>query len=267
MWEEAKLPPRPRGILFSLILRVAWLVGIFLVLLPSDLLAEKNLSNVVCREDISAAHREELASKLRKITGWPELKFDRGGILRLGNEDAIDGSRSARELVTKVIYGPNVVVLEDTSKHSDVVFSRVIPGRWIKHAQERRPAFVVQIDFADFERVMGDMQALQAFDLGWAVLHELDHIVNDSRDATALSEAGECEDHINQMRRECNLPQRSDYFFTLSPLSADSDFKTRLVRLAFDQEQAPTNKKKRYWVIWDADVVGGLDEQKLAASR
>ena len=261
------MPPRTRGILFSLILRVAWLVGILLVVCPSDLFAEKNQSNVVCREDISAAHREELASKLRKITGWPELKFDRSGILRLGNKDAVDGSMSARELVTKVVSGPNVVVLEDSSNHSDVVFSRVIPGRWIQHAPERRPAFVVQIDFADFQRVIGDMEALQAFDLGWAVLHEFDHIVNDSRDASALNEAGECEDHINQMRRECNLPQRADYLFTLSPLSADSDFKTRMVRLAFDQEQAPTNKKKRYWVIWDADVVGGLDEQKLTASR
>ena len=103
--------------------------------------------------------------------------------------------------------------------------------------------------------------------MGWGLLHELDHIVNDSQDATNLNEAGECEEHVNQMRRECNLPQRADYFFTPSPLSADSDFKTRLVRLAFDQEQAPTNKKKRYWVIWDADLVGGLDELKLTASR
>ena len=94
-----------------------------------------------------------------------------------------------------------------------------------------------------------DEWALQAFDVGWAVLHEFDHIVSDSRDATALDEAGECEDHINQMRRECGLRQRADYFFTFLPVGADTAFITRLVRLAFDQEQASAGKKKRYWLV------------------
>jgi len=68
------------------------------------------------------------------------------------------------------------------------------------------------------------------------------------------------------MRRECDLPQRAGYFFTLLPLTADSSFTTRFVRLAFEQQQAPDNKKKRYWVIWDAKLVGGLEEQKQIAS-
>ena len=71
--------------------------------------------------------------------------------------------------------------------------------------------------------------------------------------------------HINQMRRECGFPERADYFFTLSPLSNDTSFKTRLVRLAFEQEKAPTGKKKRYWLVWDAKLVGGLDEKKEIA--
>lgn len=256
--------PRPRGILCSLILRVAWLVGIFL-LLPIDLLAEQQQHNVVCRENLSQNHRDELTNKLRKITGWSDLRFDRVGILRLGIEEPVPGSESARGLLAKVIFGTNVVILEDASK-SDVVFSRVIPGRWKHGGSDGPPAFVVQIDFADFEHVMGDMRALQAFDVGWAVLHELDHIVNDSRDATALNEAGECEDHINQMRRECNLPQRADYFFTFLPLGTDTAFITKLVRLAFDQEQASAGKKKRYWLVWDAKLVGGLDGPKQIAA-
>ena len=85
-------------------------------------------------------------------------------------------------------------------------------------------------------------------------------------DATALGETGECESHINQMRRECDLPERADYFSTLSPLSADTTFTTRLVRLAFE-EQKPTGKKKRYWLVWDASVVGGLEENQIAALR
>lgn len=257
--------PRPRGILFSRILRVAWLGGISL-LLPIDLLAQQHQSKVVCRESLSQVRRDELATKLRKITGWSDLRFDRGGVLGLGSTEPVRGSRSAREFLANVNFGTNVVVLEDASKRTDVAFSRVIPGRWKQAAPGDPPAFVVQIDFSDFEHVIGDLRALQAFDVGWALLHELDHIDNDSHDATSLDEAGDCEDHINQMRRECDLPQRADYFFTFLPLAKDTAFITRLVRLAFDQEQAAPGKKKRYWLVWDAKFVGGLDEQKQIAA-
>ena len=259
--------PRPRGITFSPMSRAAWLVGILLLLTPIDLLAEQSRSNVVCREDLSPAHREQLAAKLRKITGFPDLKFDNDGILLQGSKAPIGGSASARELIANSIYGRNVVVIEDASNRSDVAFCRVIPGRWKKNAAGSPPVFVVQIDFADFDQVVGDERALEAFNVGWGLLHELDHIVNDSPDATSLGETGECEAHINQMRRECNLPQRADYFSTLLPLTADSAFMTRFVRLAFEQQQPSTNKKKRYWVIWDANVVGGLEPNQIAALR
>jgi hypothetical protein len=60
------------------------------------------------------------------------------------------------------------------------------------------------------------------------------------------------------MRRECNLPVRSQYFSTLLPHTEQSEFKTRFVRLAFDHEDTSTTKHRRYWVMWDATVVGGL---------
>lgn len=258
--------PRTYGIPFSQLLRAAWLGGILLLLAPLNLIADQNHSNVVCREELSPAHREELAAKLRKITGFSNLKFDREGILRLGNSEPVGGSATARELVANAIHGRNVVVIEDASRRSDVAFCRVIPGRWKANAASAPPAFVVQIDFADFEQVVGDEQALEAFNVGWGFMHELDHVVNDDADATSLGETGECEAHINQMRRECNLPQRADYFSTLLPLTTDSAFMTRFVRLAFEQ-QLPANKKKRYWVVWDANVVGGLDQSQIAALR
>jgi hypothetical protein len=207
--------------------------------------------------------REQLASKLREISGWPDLKFDETGILREGKLRPVGGSKRARELLAKVMLGSNAVVLEDVSRHRDVVFMRVIPGRW--KTLDGPPAFVVQIDFADFEGVMGDEEALEAFNVGWGLLHELDHIANDSRDATSFADAGECESRINAMRRECNLPQRIDYFYTFSPLTQNSSFATKLMRLAFEQTQTGSQKKRRYWVIWDANVIGGLDQQKELA--
>ena len=124
------------------------------------------------------------------------------------------------------------------------------------------PTFVVLIDFADFDHVMGDKAALKAFDPAWALLHEIDHVVNDSSDSD--SGPGECEDHINTMRRECNLPFRSDYYFTYFLSTNQADFQTRFVRMAFDQEERVGNKRRRYWVVWDATLVGGLPPQEIA---
>jgi len=257
--------PRARGILVSRIHRLVWLAGIFL-LAPVSLFAEPTHSNVVCRDDISQARRDELAKVLRRITGWSDLKFDRTGTLQRGAADPVGGSQSARDLVAKTISGSNFVVLEDASKRSDVAFCQVLPGKWIDRSSINPPAHVVQIDFTDFEQVLGDERALDAFNVGWGLLHEFEHIVNDSLDGASPGETGECEAHINQMRRECDLPLRSEYFYTLLPLSTDTAFMTRLVRLAFDQEQPMANKKKRYWVLWDANAVGGLDARKQIAA-
>ena len=227
--------------------------------------ADRGAVRVVCRHNISRAHRNELAEKLRKITGLPELEIESSGVLSPGNREAVGGSRKARELLLRVVWGANAVVLEDASRRSDVAFMRVVPGTWKVAKGDRPPAFVVQIDFADFNHVMGDGPALAAFDVGWGLLHELDHIANDSKDAAALGEAGDCEARINEMRLECDLPQRTDYFYTLSPLTLNTTFTTRLVRLAFEQPQSGEAKKKRYWVTWDANLVGGIDQQKQVA--
>lgn len=257
--------PRLQGKLSFSLFRASLLVGI-LLLLPINSAAEQDHNSVICREGFSEARRDQVASKLREITGWSDLTFDRG-ILRQGTKYSLaGGSRSARELLSKIIFGANVVVLEDASGRSDVVFSRVVPGRWKHDAGDKPAGFVVQIDFADFEHVIGDARALMAFNVGWVLLHEFDHIINNSEDTTSLLERGECEDHINQMRRERNLPQRAEYFSTFLPLPEDSAFITKWVRLAFDQEDEKAGRKKRYWLIWDAKLVGGLDDRKQIAS-
>lgn len=257
--------PRARGTHFSLFVRAGWLVTIVLLVSVTELRAERRRSSIVCRDEFSIEHRNDVASKLQKITGWSDLTFDRNGALRVGNKEFVGGSDAARTLVTKAIDGPNAIVLEDASNRSDVVFSRVVPGRWKHQTSENPPVYVVLIDFADFEHLMGDGRALSAFDVGWAMLHELDHVVDDAVDPTSIGEAGECEAHINQMRRECSLPERSDYFYTYFPLTNDRPFVARFVRLAFVEKDAVVNKKRHYWLLWDVNLVGGLDEQKQIA--
>lgn len=256
---------RADGVLLSLF--IAFVCGPSVVqadsLGASSLVNNRTSGNVACRDDIASKHRKGLANSLRKISGWPDLEFDHAGILRKGSKTAVGGSKAARELIAKVLFGNNAVVLEDVSRSWDVAFMRVVQARWKTPDTNSRPAFVVQIDFADFDQVMGDAPALLAFDVGWGLLHELDHIVHDSQDASSFGETGECEERINQMRRECNLPQRVGYFYTASPLTSETTFSTRLVRLQFEQTG---EKKKRYWVVWDANFVGGINPHKQIAS-
>ena len=237
-----------------------------LVLVAETSGSKRPAGAVICRTELDRNRREELAAKLRKISGWPDLTFDGAGILRQGTREPVGGSKSARELLAKVMLGTNAVVLENASRNSDVVFMRVIPGQW--RTIKGPPAFVIQIDFADFDQVIGDQAARQAFDVGWGLLHELDHIANDSQDPNSFGGTGACEKRINQMRVECNLPQRIDYFYTFSPLTQNTTFATKLVRLSFEDVRPGSNKKRRYWIVWDANLVGGLDCQKeLAALR
>jgi len=228
--------------------------------------AEQSSFNVLCRPDLASSRRAELANHLRKITGWTGLDFDEHGALRLGSAAASGGSQIARDLLMEAVTGKNIIVLEDASNRSGIVFASVSEGRWTRDASAKPPVYIVLIDFADFSRVIGDKAALAAFNVGWGALHEINHVVHDLVDAEGEGEAGECEDAINQMRRECGLAERAEYYFSFFPGANDGAFMTKLVRLAFEQQLPESNKRKRYWLIWDANLVGGLSERKQVAS-
>ena len=78
---------------------------------------------------------------------------------------------------------------------------------------------------------------------------------------------GECEGLINEMRRECGLAERAEYFFRFFPGQENTEFTARFVRLAFDLQSSESNKKKRSWIMWDSTLVGGLDSSRQVASR
>ena len=215
-------------------------------------------TNVMLKPDVSRAHREELVARLRVITGLTDLRFDSDGSLRFDTNRWSRGSKSARELLSQALKGAHVIVLEDASSRSDVAFCRVVRGRWLRDESTKPPAYVVLIDFTDFHQLTGDAEARAAFDVGWGLLHEIDHVVNDSEDAQNAKAIGECEDHINQMRLEVGLPTRADYFFSRAYLKADANFNARYVRLSFERRDETSLQTKRYWLVWDAATVGGL---------
>jgi len=239
-----------------------------IALLFSSGAAAKSVSNVLLRDNVSPEHRDQLTNKLRKITGWPKLMFADDGALITGATDSPRGSKSARNLLAKAVAGENVIIIEDASSRPDLAFCRVVPGRWTNADSAKLPAYVVLIDFTDFDQVVGDNKAREAFDVGWAVLHEIDHVVSNSEDLGGDDDLGECESHINKMREELGLPLRAGYYFTVSNLKTDPNFTTRFVRLPFEQRDPSTQRLKHYWLTWDFAVVGGLSSplNRLARS-
>ena len=236
---------------------VAWCVTLFI----SSGAAAKSVSRVVVRDNVPHDHRELVIDKLRKITGWTRLRFTSDGALSVEGSETVAGSASARDLISKAISGRDAIVLEDASSRADVAFCRIVPGRWLNGNSAKSAAYVVLIDFTDFEQIVGDQEARAAFDVGWAVLHEIDHVVTNSEDGDAENNGdrlGDCEDHINRMRQELGLPQRASYFFTASTLKPDPNFNTRFVRLPFEQKDPASSRVKRYWLTWDFAAVGGF---------
>jgi hypothetical protein len=215
-------------------------------------------THVVVRENVSNLKREELAKRLRVITGWATLSFDRDGVLRFGSEEHSGGSRSARDLLVQAVNSDKYIVIEDASSRSDVAFCRVVPARFRTPGGTKLHAYVVLIDFADFRQLLGDNEARAAFDVGWGFLHELDHVVADSKDPDEQGLLGDCENHVNVMRSEVGLPLRVEYFFTESHLKTNPNFGNRLVRLAFEHYDVNKARTRRYWLMWDSTAVGGL---------
>lgn len=228
------------------------------VLLISSSAAANSASRVVLRDDVSPVHRDQLLNKLRKITGWTRLTFAADGTLSIDTTETSAGSKSARGLLASAAAGANAIILEDASSRADIAFCRVVPARWHNAHAAKFRAFVVLIDFNDFEQLVGDTEARESFDVGWAVLHELDHVVMNSADTEVNDHLGECETHINKMRDELGLPLRASYFFTASTLKADPNFTTRFVRLPFEKRDPSSRRLKRYWLTWDLTVVGGV---------
>jgi hypothetical protein len=53
---------------------------------------------------------------------------------------------------------------------------------------------------------------VEAFDPGFAILHELCHAVLELRDpSTGVKAEGDCESYVNRIRRELEMPERLRY--------------------------------------------------------
>ncbi len=217
---------------------------------------------------LSASQLQKALESLRHKTGFPEMRFDESGLLTLGDRTRFaSGSATARELLIATVDGRVAIELEAHNNSPGVAFARITEGIVYTNFQTKAQieARQVQLDFSDFAELRGEREALAAFDLGFAVLHELVHGVLGLRDAVGeVNELGACDGLINRMRRELNLPERQGYNARTQTLLSSSAGATRRAELVFARKRAESGRAttERFYLRWDAKRVASATQAK-----
>jgi hypothetical protein len=200
---------------------------------------------------------------LRRQTGFLDMRFDETGYLTLGDRNRVaGGSGVARELLISAIDGDKIFELESHDLSPSVAFARLSVGTIHTRfgAGGRIVELAIQVDFADFAMLRGENEALMAFDIGFAILHELAHGVLGLKDDIARGRLGECDGRINLIRRDLGLPERRYYSpaisMNLDPLVGDAELIFTLVNRKVGRE-----KTKVFYLRWDTKRVGARESQ------
>jgi hypothetical protein len=209
---------------------------------------------------------EALLNSLRDKTGFLEMRFDQDGFLALGDRTRfIGGSAAARALLSAAVDAPQAIDLENHSRNPKVAFARLATPISYYHysSGKRADVYPLEIDFSDLAHLQGDREALAAFDLGFVVLHELGHAALGLRDTSGNPEGlGECEEFINRIRRELNLPERLTYLAQVQVIHAStpSMAATRQAELVFARatEKPGRPRLARFNLRWEALKVGPI---------
>jgi hypothetical protein len=221
---------------------------------------------------------QTLQESLRQKSGFVELEFDRQGALALGNrQNIVGGSATARALLQAAVDSANLYELESHERSPEIAFARIveIADRQTDATSVRTTIHQAQLDFADFNHLDGDYQAKSSFDIGIALLHELTHGVLKLQDPQDPDQIGECDAHVNQMRRELRLPERLYYHPGISVTRPAVGMGIVHARLVFvERETATAKPSAQYSLSWFASQVApnarniaGLQQGLLAARR
>jgi hypothetical protein len=224
----------------------------------------------------SSGSRRLGASQLRKVldglrhkTGFLEMRFDESGLLTLGDRTRfVGGSATARELLIATVDGRVAIELEVHDYSPHIAFAHITAGTVYANFQTkaRIEARQMQLDFSDFAELRGEPEVIAAFDLGFAVLHELAHGVLGLRDAVGeTKELGACDELINRMRRELNLPERQGYSARTQAVLASPVGATRRAELVFTRKRTKSNQAKteQLYLRWEANRVASMTSRPI----
>ena len=209
---------------------------------------------------------DAVIKSLRDKTGFLEMRFDENGFLTLGDQTKYSGGSSvARALISAAVKMRDAVDLESHPYSPQVAFARLAkPIAYLQYSLGTRIDVIpLEIDFSDLSKLRGDNQAVAAFDLGFVILHELGHAALGLRDASGdLQGLGECEELINRIRRELNLPERQTYIAQVysSPVINPTQGSTKLAELIFARtvEKQGRMQIEKFNLRWEASKVGPI---------
>jgi hypothetical protein len=219
-----------------------------------------------------------LRESLRHKSGFAALGFDQQGALTLGNrQNIVGGSATARELLAAAVDSPNLYELESHERSPEIAFARLRDMEYrISKTGKRVNNCQAQIDFADFDSFKGPREAKASLDVGIALLHELAHGVLKLQDPPVdTDEIGECDAHINKMRRELQLPERLYYHPGVTVAQLPDGRRIVSARIVFVKRVASNAQPNaEYSLTWlpsqvapNAQNIAGFQEGLLKARR
>ncbi|HQR34989.1 MAG TPA: hypothetical protein PLK30_19795 [Blastocatellia bacterium] len=203
-----------------------------------------------------------LLESLRQKSGFLEMHFGDDGFLRLGDRSKIaGGSAIARELLIAAVDRAKGIDLENHEHSLQVAFARLAkPVEYNSKATGARiDIYPIEIDFSDFAHLRGSREVIEAFDIGFVVLHELAHAALGLRDALVNGqEPGECEEYINLIRRELGVPERLSYVAkTFGKPAMAIQKPSQQAELVFAYTTGSTKTKPKLLNLnWEAERVG-----------
>ena len=212
---------------------------------------------------------DAVLKSLRDKTGFREMSFDGNGFLKLGDPtNYIGGSEAARSLILLAVGSEKAIDLESEDRSPAVAFARLSsPVIYQSRAtNDKIEVFPLVIDFTDFPKLRGDKKVLAAFDIGFVILHELGHAVLSLRDNIDDSEGpGECEEFVNSIRRELNLPERQNYIARAYKVGLmNSQGQIERAELFFAHSGV---KPQKYSLSWEAQLVGPIRRGPLPSTK
>ncbi len=219
------------------------------------------LHNSFVGRQLSAEELDLALAQLRSKTGFARMRFDDAGFLTIDDRSRIaGGSALARDLLLAAVDGKRSINLQSHNRSPKVVFARV--GVRATHMGWRSDKQIevapIEIDFADFNHLRGEGIALDAFDLGFAILHELCHAALELHDPSeGENAAGDCESYVNRIRRELGMPERRQYAANIYQRRSATSLDRVIAELIFAQAK-PGAKSKLLYLTWDAREVGNF---------
>lgn len=206
----------------------------------------------------------QLLKSLQAKTGFQTLAFNEEGFLTIADpENYRGGSGTARRLLLAALASPRQFHLEKHNSAKQISFSRLAAGIAFRNLAKNINIEIVplMIDFADYSHLFGDADALESFDLGMIFLHELVHGVHELKDVEIESdEIGECEQFMNAIRRELNLPERDRYVARTVNAGYEFDRPIVIAQLPFVRTKAKKGKIETQltYLKWNANRVGTI---------